>query len=371
MIWERLRVGWLRLGHSRHRFGLAVVAAATLGLGSVQDRAEAYLFYDNGTLDYIVPASEAIRWSADAWGPGRTLVWELEHGPDWGLLFGSSAQDFAPFVEAALSSWSAIPTADISWRLAGVVDPSEDLRFGDSRNRVFFDTDSGIEGAVAWWIRNHASEAWEITECDLGIPAGWVEEGLSAEVVRQWALPNFLRQELAHCFGLGQAAGFPASQWLRTSATDDPDGYGTEVWSPVPAMADWGDSLAEDDRVGASLLRPRAGWPSTVGALAGELESEGESVPYTHVYALRRTPDGMRDPVGAFANASGEFLIEGLPPGEYILWAHPIRDYWSHRPLILEDAETDVKDAVLAHPVHVEPGRTTDGITIPMRRGRE
>ena len=345
-----------------------------LGLGSSGDRVEAYLFYDNGALDYIVPASEAIRWSADAWGPGRTLVWEMEDGPDWALLLGSSAQDFAQFVEVALSSWSAITTADISWRLAGVEDPSEDSRFGDWRNRVFFDIDSEIGGAVVWWVRNHTSEAWEITECDVGIPPSWVEDwlevGLEAEDLRQWATA-FLRWELGHCLGLHQPAEFPASQGLRISTAENDDAwYWTAVWRPGSVMNWGGDSPSPDDQVGASLLRPRAGWLPSRGSVAGSLESDRGLVPYAHVYALRRTPDGMRDPVGAFANARGEFLIEGLPAGDYVLWAHPIRDHGRYRPLLLEDAETDVKDAVLAHPVRVEAGGITDRIRIPMRRGR-
>ena len=93
-------------------------------------------------------------------------------------------------------------------------------------------------------------------------------------------------------------------------------------------------------------------------------------MPYAHVYALRLTPDGMRDPVGAFTNARGEFLIEGLPPGDRFLWAHPINDWWDHAPLLLEGAETNVKDTFLPLPIRVEAGRVTDGITIPMQPGR-
>ena len=133
----------------------------------------------------------------------------------------------------------------------------------------------------------------------------------------------------------------------------------------------WPASLAPDDRVGASLLRPRAGWIETTGSLSGVLESGGDPVAYAHVWALRRSADGMRDPVGAFANAEGEFRIEGLAPGDYALWAHPIRWRWDQRPLIENGANTDLKDAVPAHPLRVAAGRVTGGIVIPMRRGRE
>ena len=136
-------------------------------------------------------------------------------------------------------------------------------------------------------------------------------------------------------------------------------------------MAYGSGSLAEDDRVGASLLRPRAGWTSRVGAIAGALESDGAAVPYAHVYALRQTAGGLRDPVGAFANARGEFVIEGLPPGDYVLWAHPLRYYGWHLPLTRQGAETGVRDTLALQPVEVSRGRVTGGITITMRRGRE
>ena len=132
-----------------------------------------------------------------------------------------------------------------------------------------------------------------------------------------------------------------------------------------------GGELSADDRTAASLLRPRIGWGNSVGSVSGRLEVEGAAAPYVHVYAIRSTAAGMRDPVGAFANVRGEFLIEGLPPGEYILWALPVRYYWNHHHLVLEGAATDLKDAVVAHPVRVEAGRVTDGIEIPMRSGRQ
>ena len=357
------------------RLGFSAACALTLGLGSTNDRAEAYLLYDNGALDYIVPASEAIRWAADAWGSGRTLVWEVEDGPDWPLLLDHSAEDFGVYVEEALSVWSGIPTADISWRLSGVVEQLEEPRFGDSHNRVFFDVEDGISGAAAWWIRNRDLQVWEIAECDVGAPRYWLRwieenEDVDTEDLRRNAI-GFLNREFGHCLGLHQPAEFPGSHRLRISrAENDHDWYSTPVWRPGSVMRGW-DSPSPDDQVGASLLRPRAGWPSSRGSVAGSLESDGEPVPYAHVYALRRTRDGMRDPVGAFANGRGEFLIEGLPPGDYVLWAHPIRYYWLQWPLIQDDAETDVRDAVLAHPVRVEAGGITDRITIPLQRGRK
>ena len=354
-----------RAGSGRRRFRLAAVLLVAFGLGSDRDRADAYVLYDNGARDYVVGSDEAIRWSPEVWGPGSTLIWHIEDGPDYALLQGlvDSAADFAPVFEEALALWADIPTADISWRLRGMEERSEESRFGDSRSSVFFDPESGIWGAAAWWIRNHSRGAWEITECDIGI--GWLHEWewVDADYVKDW-MPSVFAQELGYCLGLGRPAEFAASRQLRVSSSGEDFAYrGSAPWSWQP--------LPSDDRVGASLLRPRAGWIETTGSLSGVLKSDGDPVAYAHIWALRRSADGMRDPVGAFANAEGEFLIEGLPPGDYALWAHPIRERWKHQPLIESGANTDLKDAMLAHPQRVAAGRVTDGIVIPMRRGRE
>ena len=354
-------------------FSALLLSALAAGLGP--GSALAYRFYDNGiTNDYIVHSSKAIRWSADVWGPGRTLEWEIEEGPDWALLLDHSAEDFVPPVAEALSQWSDISTADISWRLSGVTEPGEGSRFGDSRNSVFFEPESRVRGAAIWWVRNPASGAWEITECDIGLPdyfLDWLKDGADAEDLRRWTKQRVLLWS-GHCLGLGRAAEFPSPRYLRDPRSGDSIWFWTDVWSPRPALG-WRlqDSLAHDDRTGASLLRPQAGWNSRVGAISGVLESDGTPVPYAHVYALRRTAQGLRDPVGAFANAQGEFVIEGLPRGDYLLWAHPIRDYYLHPPLILSGAATDVRDAVRAQPVRVTARRVTEGIRITMRRGRK
>ncbi len=367
-------------------FFRASVAGTVLlltGFGWSHHPAEAYRLYDNGGLDYIVGSDEALRWSADVWGPGDTLVWRIENGPDWARLWGS-VSEVTPLVEATLSAWSGIETADISWRLEGVRDPPEESRFGDSRNAVYLDTWSDIVGAAHWWVRDDASGRWKMTECDVGLPWYWWldehlerDDSLDAERLTRWTT-QFLAKEVGHCLGLGNTEPFPGSRRVRRSSVREEDGSDdavwrrTAVWAPRPTMGSGSLPLALDDRVGASLARPRTGWGSSVGSVAGILESEGERVRYAYVWAVRRLPSGeMRNPVGAFSNGRGEFLIEGLEAGQYILWAKPIRDRRPHQRLIASEATTDVKDSVLALPVRVAAGRTSDGITIPMRRGRK
>ena len=123
--------------------------------------------------------------------------------------------------------------------------------------------------------------------------------------------------------------------------------------------------------VGAALLRPRSGWLSSVGSVAGSLSVDGERVAYAHVWALRQQEYTVGPPVGAFSNRSGEFLIEGLEPGYYLLWAHPaVTNPPAGSPPLFPGATRDVRDAVLLTAVRVSAGGTTSGIVIPMAPGR-
>ena len=144
-----------RNGRGQRWLAPALAMVAVFGLGALGNRTEAYRFYDNGGLDFIVGSDQALRWSEDAWGQGRTLVWEIEDGEDWSLLF-DSAEDMRPLLDEALGIWSGIETADISWRVSGVASVSdEEPRFGDSQSRVFLERQQGrtSEGEVRYYYR--------------------------------------------------------------------------------------------------------------------------------------------------------------------------------------------------------------------------
>ena len=347
-----------------------------IGLGSAPRRAHGYLLYDNGALDYIIGAEDAIRWAPDIWGPGATLDWRIEDSPAWTTLFGST-DNFAAAVSDALSRWADIPTADIRWRLAGTAETPATAVVRDSSNRVFLTRSYGERaGAGLWFARDRARHAWDIVECDIRAPQSWLfwEEDGSTEAERLGRATDELVSSLRDCLGLAPPAGFPASRQLRASESDSDDAternlhfwaspeYDSAVWKEAPMPT-------RDDSIGASLLRPKQDWLAGVGGIAGSLRSGGEPVRYAHVWALPWDEAGIGDPVGAFSDRSGAFLIEGLAPGAYLLWVHPI-DSGRQERLAAAGATMDIRDAVLATPVRVEAGRVSGGIAIPLQGGR-
>lgn len=330
----------------------------TLGFASDARRSEAYRLYDNGSADFIATSAEAIRWAPEIWAPGAELEWRLEPAPEWNEGSDSAERALAG-VREALAHWSAVPGADIRWTVAGLSAASAGEWVRDAAHRVFLSTDGANLGAGVWFRRSASGTRWEISECDVGATIGGGGE----------LAVGTLAEDLAACLGLGPSAGAPTSRRLRTERPpdDDPQARNNGYWgSPSVDSPLW--SPDRDRQVGAALLRPQESWRETVGSISGSLVAGGEPAPYAHVWAFR-VGGPLGDPVGAFSNRSGAFLIEGLEPGRYLLWAHPVAPS-AHR-LVGVGGRTEVKDAVRLRPVSVTAGETADGLVLTLPTGRD
>ena len=364
--------------------GLLGVLLGMLSVTAVGTRSAAYVLYDNGASDWVVGSEDALRWSPEVWAPEATLLWHLEDAPEWTDLFGSS-EALSDLVEDGLSDWSRIATADIQWEVAELA--TGDAGGRDLTNQVFLRRSLSTLGrdqasfggwmtTVHVWFALDTSAArpvWQLTECDVGLDQLRMEEYKSDYPDR---LPNSIRWRLSNafqtCLGLGYSGAYPGSRRIRETALDSFDAAARRSHyydSPWHSSAVFG-STSTDRSTGASLLRPSSAWLATVGSVAGSLSVDGEPVAYAQVWALRHDAAGTGSPIGAYSNRSGEFLIEGLKPGNYLLWAHPAiyRRLGTTAPPA--GATADVRDAVLLSAVRVRAGRVTSGISIPMEAAR-
>ena len=337
--------------------GLSVLVA---GPGPVAAYVFAPVFEGPG-----VRAEIAGRWRAEVWAPGETLVWDLAVDESDFRADGvvSSPEEALRFVESALAAWSGIPTADISWRAQLV--PKGPERAKDGRNTIWQlgETWAGVE-----WNRS-ASGEWEIVGCDVPLE---VVGGPEPEVVGypgrpeiEWSERNWihLTHEFGHCLGLEHSQVSALYRFLDESAPlaawrDPLMSYGRQDFAP---------ELTADDRIGASLLRPDPAWSARVGSISGTLRMEGEPVPYSAVWAVRRDGGEARYAVGTFSDLEGGFTIEGLEAGDYTLWAHGVvvpRAHPSHWAV----GPTDLGHTILPRVFRVRAGREIGGVVIPMWR---
>ena len=360
------------------------------------DSGEAYRFYSSHINRHgrVVSAEHAARWSGTSWGAGDTLTWTLDTSADWFQWFGSSA-GARPALEKALAAWSDIPNADISWELAD--EAASD--YGDTgprdrtRNWVSLDPLGEFGGEARIWGRL-VGNAWRISQCTIvggswlaDEPPNWFKELHEDDPERMYPGLGMWIHEFGHCLGLRHSQRLPTR---RIPVRGDYDmarerhrWYSvmqSEAWVADPQMSyGWSDfglvfPVTADDAAGARLLRPARGWLRTRGAISGSLLLEGRPARYLHVWAFpadAMTGMGQPSPVGAFSDQDGNFRIEGLAPGQYVLWVSPMTERPAHFNLAGQAGPSVTDETVVPYPVRVTADSVTEGISITVRRGRE
>ncbi|MDX1980460.1 MAG: matrixin family metalloprotease [Bryobacteraceae bacterium] len=78
--------------------------------------------------------------------------------------------------------------------------------------------------------------------------------------------------------------------------------------------------LTADDRAGLSLLYPAPGFLLSTGSIAGRVTLGGQGVAMASVVAIR--PGG--DAISTLTHPDGSYRIDGIPPGQYYVYAHPL-----------------------------------------------
>ncbi len=265
----------------------------------------AYRFYRAEGF-HIPPAAYAARWDAAAFPlTFRVLDNDLRPG-SWSLRTVRTA------ILEGLSAWNEVPTSTARAEL------SLEALVAD-RTGVHGVNEIGFSAELDGFHRPGTTRIfgdWSggIHECDIALnPNGW--EGERTEV-RPW-FEYVLMHEIGHCLGLHHSEPYPLADW---------EGAVPSTWSPPPLMAhSWTavPELAEDDRTGLTLLYPTLFSSLSHGAVAGRVVLEGAPVRFGYVQAFRTgIPTGAGP--GTFTDENGEFLLEGLLPGSWLLWMHPL-----------------------------------------------
>jgi uncharacterized protein (TIGR03437 family) len=81
-----------------------------------------------------------------------------------------------------------------------------------------------------------------------------------------------------------------------------------------------GAPLTADDVAGLTLLYPRSGVASNTGSISGRVLMSGAGVGMASVVAI--SPGGTA--VSSLSNPDGTYRIDGIPPGQYFVYAHPL-----------------------------------------------
>ena len=111
--------------------------------------------------------------------------------------------------------------------------------------------------------------------------------------------------------------------WTGRPVNADPSFF------PDPVMSysnSYGLDLPEDDTVPVSLLYPAPGFSESRGSVRGRILLGEQPAAFAYVQSVRPgdTGEPARPGPGTFADGDGTFQLEGLTPGHWMLWVHPI-----------------------------------------------
>ena len=295
------------------------------------------------------------RWNPHIWGPGMTATVAVPDHPLWLEVEGiGSMEEARALVDRALAAWSAVGTADIRWRVRHPVEEDEaELAVKIQQRRA------GLAGAASWATRSDPDGVWGIYSCDVTVNEASLPRALH---------PTYetLVHELGHCLGLGHPARYPnAHAWH-----DEKGRVPNPLWG-LDGMMTWSRrrTVSFDDKIGASLLRPRSGWLETTGAVYGSVIGEAGLGPVlrVNVLAARIAVDGsLAGPVQTPTNKYGHFVIEGLDPGPYVLMV-----YTMGKEAQYHETTDDFRETVLLSPVEVRAGERTGPVVLTVRPGGE
>ena len=291
---------------------IAAGAAALAALVLLPARSGvAYRFYTTYRSGSGIPTlTYAARWN-EADFPVRFRLLDNNLARNW------PPEVMRPLIEEMLAEWNVIPTSALHIELAR--DTLRADRTGyNGINEIGFDDmlpPSGPRAGAALSLRNSDN----VYECDVALNPEAYSSGRTTELVAD--MRYVLMHEVGHCLGLAHSEAYPIPDW----AEGVPPTY-----YPPPVMAyTWNlvAGLAEDDRIGTSLLYPTPAFARSRGAVAGRVvAANGFPARFVYIQALGVRGETGFGP-GAFANENGYFVLEGLPPGPVLLWVHPMLNY--------------------------------------------
>jgi hypothetical protein len=234
---------------------------------------------------------------------------------------GVSATDFQNAVGRAFATWQAVPTASITYQLAGVTaaSPGSD----DGSSVLGFRSRPDLDRVLASTSFLVDSSTGALIESDIFFNSAFPWSTAAAGETGRYDLESIALHEIGHFSGLGHSA-LGETELVSTGGRRVLSAEAVMFPIAFAAGSIAGRTLKADDIAGISDLYPDGDFNTTDGSLSGRVTKDGQPLFGAHVVAFDPATGAM---VGGFTlNAQGQFSIGGLSPGPHVVRVEPLDD---------------------------------------------
>ncbi len=277
---------------------------------------------------------------------------------------GVSAPQLQAAIDRAFSTWAGVPRVSFSHRFVGFTSALPVT--GDGVSVIGFRARPEFERTLAAASFDIDESTGRILEADIFFNTiqPW-SAALQGESGR-FDIESVGLHEVGHLLGLGHSA--LGETTLLDSGARRVTGKAS-VMFPIayPAGNIEDRTLEPDDKAGIADIYGTADALRRTGAISGKVRHNGRGIFGAHVVAVQL---GSGEMVSGFTvTRDGDFAINRLPPGLYLLRVEPLDDA-DIGSFIDEDAGVDTDFAVTFHPriVPVPAGGQGPAVVVEVRR---